>query len=398
MENEKFITTAKNELNGFFASVFLNPWPIWVGSIFISIIALFIFLWKAPWGIAGGYLNTGSWFYYLVGIIEKKPTTPWLHPVVLSTFGLFIGALASALISRQFKIHRASGLEYLKGLVGGALMGAGAALSGGCNVGGFFTAVAMFSFGGFFMWCGLIAGAFVGLRILLWEINNLPQKPHAIPREAHAKPNSQMWHILKPYAGGAIILFMVLQFYVAAQFDKTSFAGLAFLGMLIGIAMHRSRFCFAGAFRDPFMTGDYRMVKAVAISLVIYCFGSAVIKWNYIQPDTMGVHHIWFGSLLGGFIFGVGMLLAGGCASSTLWRLAEGHTKYLVAAISFCLTNPIVSMAVKKYQLLSWFGSGVFLPETIGWGFSLPLVFMFFGLWVLIAVWNERTDKFVISA
>lgn len=396
MENENFFITAKNELKGYFASIFINPWPIWVGSISIPIIALFIFLWKAPWGIAGGYFNTGSWFYYLIGIMEKKPTAPWLHPIVLSTFGLFVGAFASALISRQFKMQRATRVEYVKGLVGGALMGAGAALSGGCNVGGFFTAVAMLSFGGFFMWCGLLAGAFVGLRILLWEINNLPQKQYHRSGTVQSKTKPSTWHNIMPYMGGAIILLMVLQFYVAARYDQVSYAGLAFLGMLIGIAMHRSRFCFAGAFRDPFMTGDYRMVKAVAISLVIYCFGSAVIKWNYIQPDTMGVHHVWFGSLLGGFIFGVGMLLAGGCASSTLWRLAEGHTKYVAAAISFCLVNPLVAMVLKKYQLLSRFGHGVFLPETIGWGFSLPLVSMFFMMWVLIAVWNERTDKFVI--
>lgn len=374
----------------------MNAWPIWVGSVFISIVALFIFLWKAPWGIAGGYLNVGGWFYYFAGIIEKKPTIPWMHPVVLSTFGLFIGALASALISKQFKIQRASGIEYVKGFIGGSLMGVGAALSGGCNVGGFFTAMAMFSFGGFFMWIGLIAGAFVGLRILLWEIEKFPPKQKVIGTKKALKQGRRNWNNLMPFAGGLIILLSIVQFYVAAQFDKVSFAGLPFLGLLIGIAMHRSRFCFAGAFRDPFMTGDYRMIKAVIIALVIYSLGSAVIKWNFIQPDTMGVHHVWFGSLLGGLVFGVGMLLAGGCASSTLWRLAEGHTKYLVTAISFCLVNPLASLAIKKYQLLNVFGKGVFLPETIGWGATLPLVFVFFLSWMLIAVWNEKTEKLVV--
>ena len=77
-----------------------------------------------------------------------------------------------------------------------------------------------------------------------------------------------------------------------------------FFGLVIGLVMHRSRFCFVRAFRDPLMTGDAEMVKVVSLSLMIYGLGSAVIKWNYIQPDTMGVFHpFWIGSLLGGSHF-----------------------------------------------------------------------------------------------
>lgn len=397
MVDPTFTGIARNKISEYYTRIFMSSWPVWVGSISIPILALFIFLWKAPWGIAGGYLNIGAWFYHLIGVIEKEPTTPWLHPIVLSTFGLFIGALASALMSREFKFQRASGIENVKGLIGGSLMGAGAALSGGCNVGGFFTAIAMFSFGGFAMWCGLIAGAFVGLRILLWELNTFSQEQMEAPRQDSAQRDKPKRFPAMPYVGGFLIILMILQLYIASLYDKTSFAGLCFIGMLLGITMHRTRFCFAGAFRDPFMTGDYRMIKAVIIALLIYCFGTAVIKWNYIQPDTMGVHHVWFGSLVGGFIFGVGMLLAGGCASSTLWRLAEGHMKYLVTAISFCLVNPMATLFLKKYQPLNAFGKGIFLPGTIGWGLTLPLMFIFFITWGIIAVWNEETEKWVID-
>lgn len=395
MKGNSFISISKSTLSEYYHHIFKSSWPIWVGSIFIPILALCIFLWKAPWGIAGGYLNLGSWFYHFIGVYEIKPLAPWLHPIFLSTFGLFIGAWSSALISREFKIRKASGIEYLKGIAGGSLMGVGAALSSGCNVGGFFTAIAMFSFGGFMMWCGLIIGAFVGLKILMWELDKFPPKLKKVKYQSKPKSSRSIWQRYTPIAGGGIILVSVLQLYIAGQFNRTSYAGLIFIGLLLGIVMHRTRFCFAGAFRDPFMTGDNRMIKAVVVALIIYCFGSAIIKWNYIQPHDMGVHHVWFGSLLGGFVFGVGMLLAGGCASSALWRMAEGHTKYLVIATSFCLSNPIALLLINKYHLLSIFGKPQFLPDKLGWEITLPLILLFFGLWAMVAAWNEKTERFV---
>jgi len=166
---------------------------------------------------------------------------------------------------------------------------------------------------------------------------------------------------------------------------------------LIGIVMHRSRFCFARAFREPFMTGDSEMVRAVAISLIIYGCGSAIIKWSYIQPPNMGVFHpFWIGSLIGGIIFGIGMLLAGGCASSTLWRVGEGHTKLMVTLVCFAITNSLTRTLLVNTGLKEKLGAGEFLPDLISWGIAMPVFFMIPLIWVIVAQWNEKTEKFVI--
>ena len=58
----------------------------------------------------------------------------------------------------------------------------------------------------------------------------------------------------------------------------------------------------------------------------------------------MGIYHPFvLGCLIGGFIFGIGMLLAGGCASSTLWRVGEGQTKLMVTMVAFALTNSLTA-------------------------------------------------------
>jgi uncharacterized membrane protein YedE/YeeE len=386
-----FWSSLKEEARRNYIAIFETEWPTWLAGVFLAIVALLIFLWQGPWGVAAGYRNLGDWIIYGAGAGGEQPYSPWLHPITLTNTGLVVGALASAMMSRQFKIHRAPPLEYAKSLIGGVFMGAGAVLAAGCNVGGFYTAAAMFDMGGLAMMAGLIAGAWIGLRYLLWEMEHLEQKGV----EQH--PPGDSWRRAQPYLGGAFLVVVISAFYLYAFLEKTELGGLLFFGFLIGLIMHRSRFCFVRAFRCPFMTGDAEMVKVVAMSLMIYGMGTAVIKWAWIQEPAMGVNHnFWIGSLFGGVIFGVGMLLAGGCASSTLWRIGEGQTKMVVTLLAFALTNSALAAALKGFELYDKMGEGRFIPDTLTWYVTVPSFLLFFIFWAFVAIWNEKSEKFVV--
>lgn len=396
MAAESLIASVKEEARKNYIAVFEQDWPSWLAGIFIAILALMIFLWDAPWGIAGGYKNWGNWVLYSLGINADKPFVPWLHPMSLSDFGIFAGALFSALMSRQFKIRRAPRLEYAKGIVGGILMGIGAAFAGGCNVGGFFTATGMLSMGGIAMMVGLGGGAWIGLKYLLWELEHLPAPPLR-DKKATGPFLGMNWDRLQPYIGGGAVVAVVAAFYAFSTIDRTELGGLLFFGFLIGLVMHRSRFCFVRAFRCPFMTGEAEMVKVVAMSLMIYGMGIAVIKWAWIKEPMEGVYHPFFiGSLVGGLIFGIGMILAGGCASSTLWRIGEGHLKLVMTLIGFALSNSLAAKGIATLHLSGKLGRGVFMPDVFTWEVTIPLFIIFFTLWAFIAIWNEASEKFVI--
>ena len=386
-----FWSSLKEEARRNYIAIFEQEWPTWLAGIFIALVALLIFLWKGPWGVAAGYRNVGDWMLYLVGAGEERPYSLLQHPITLTSGGLLIGAFVSALMSRQFKFHKAPPLEYAKSAMGGALMGAGAVLAAGCNVGGFYTAAAMLDMGGVAMMVGLIIGAWIGLRYLLWEMEHVPQKGV----EQH--PPAEKWLRFQPVLGGTVLLLVITAFYLYSVFDLTDLGGLLFFGFLIGLIMHRSRFCFVRAFRCPFMTGDAEMVKVVAMSLMIYGMGVAVIKWAWIQEPSMGVtHHFWLGSLLGGAIFGMGMLIAGGCASSTLWRVGEGQTKMVLTLISFALTNSLLARALKSGGLYDKLGHGLFIPDTLTWYVTVPVFIFFFVFWAFVAIWNEKSEKLVM--
>lgn len=398
MENG-LISSIKEEARKSYIAIIKQEWPTGLAGLFIAIIALQIFLWGgSPWGIAGGYRNWGDWLLYFVGVYDTHPDfSPWIEPMSLSNFGLFFGALASAFMSRQFMIRRAPIIEYAKAFVGGLLMGTGAVLAAGCNVGGFYTATGVFDLGGIAMMFGLGAGAYIGLRYLLWEMEHVPQHWYTLNPSGRAKTGGIDWPAVQPYMGGSLVLLVIAAFYLFSSLDKTVNGGLLFFGFLIGFIMHRARFCFVRAFRCPYMTGDAKMVKVVAMSLMVYGLGAAVIKWSYIQDPMEGIYHnFWLGSLLGGLIFGIGMLVAGGCASSTLWRVGEGHTKLAVTLVIFALTNSTVAALLKKLQFFDKLGHGVFIPDVISWYATIPLFLIFLLFWIFVAIWNEESKKFVI--
>lgn len=394
MAETGFFTYVKDEVKSGYNFIFGKKWPAWISGSLLAFLAILIFLWWHTWGIAGGYRNWGDWFYYLIGLYDKPPQkSPLENGMSVSNIGLVLGAFASALFSREFKINKAPKWEYLKGLIGGALMGIGAAFAAGCNVGAFYSAIGMLDLSGFAMMVGLCIGAFIGLKYLLWEMEhvNVGSVSTSTKKEGGFDFNK-----VKPLFGFIVTILVLVVFFIYSKMDKAQMGGLLFFGFLIGMVMHRGRFCFANSFREPFMTGDGSMMKAVMISLMIYVSASAVIKWAYIQPPESGVYHPYLGALVGGIIFGFGMLLAGGCASGTLWRMGEGHIKLWLAFAGFTLANSPTGMLIKKYELKKILGHGIFAPNVLGWPISIILFFVFFIFVIILLKYNEETDRFVI--
>ncbi len=106
-------------------------------------------------------------------------------------------------------------------------------------------------------------------------------------------------------------------------------------GVIYGVLLQYGRFCMASAVRDLFAVGVPRMAVGVMIAVVLYALISALIQaagFNSFQAHPLGWH-----VLIGGAIFGVGMVFAGGCASSSLYKTGEGNLNGVLVlfAISF---------------------------------------------------------------
>jgi uncharacterized membrane protein YedE/YeeE len=389
-------------LNGILISgyqkIFDENWPMWLGGILIGLMSVITFAWARPWGVAGGLRNWGDWFLNIVGVYKQIPESPLISTNSILTLGLLWGAFGSALLSRQFAIRKAPPLELGKGIVGGILMGIGSAMAGGCNVGGFFSAVSALSASGIAMMIGLLIGAYLGLRYLYWELEHLPSGSVGGSPAPKEKKGID-WLKIEPYLGTAVILAAIVCTWMYSQQAYTRVGGLLLCGIAFGIIIQRTRFCFVRAFREPFMTGESQMPRAVAIAVIISVLGFAALKYSGVRGENVYVPQAFlFGGLVGGLIFGIGMVIAGGCGSGSVWRAGEGQIKLMLAVFFFALSTSLFKAWMRSLAgLNSLMGSRVFMPDYISYKWSLILVVAIMLAYYLVTAWNEETEKFVVE-
>ena len=376
--------------------VFAEEWPPMMGGIWIGLLSVLCFAWDRPWGVFGGVRVWGDWVFNYLGLYGTAGLNPVFSTSSILSFGLLFGALGSALLSKQFAIRMAPGIEIIKGFVGGSLMGVGAALAGGCNVGGFYTSVSAFSASGLAMMVGLFVGAYIGLRYLLWELEKFPAKPAATVSKGSTEQKFD-WKVIQPWIGVLVFAAGIVLAYMYSKRAFNSLGGLLLFGMAFGLVIQRTRFCFVRGFRDPFMTGEGVMARAIVVSLLISIVGFAIIKWNGFQgEDAYVTARFWLGGLAGGVIFGMGMVVAGGCGSGTLWRVGEGHVKLMCALVTFSLVGSLFSKFLRATGLIKKIGLSVFLPQSMGYVWAFLLLLAVLVAYYLLVTWNEETDKFVV--
>ena len=375
--------------------LFGRTWSVWAAALLIGTINVFLFAYDRPWTASDGARNWGDWLLVGLGVLERPDLIPpWLYSGSILNLGVLAGALAAALLSREFAIRVAPPGELLKGGVGGLLMGMGAVLAFGCNVGGFFSATSALSLSGLAMMLGLIVGTYTGLRYLLWEVESLP----ALTRGTTYTFGGARAHGLgaQPCVGALLLLLLVLALpYAYSRAGYVPQAGFLLFGVTFGVVFQRSRFCFVRAFREPLLTGEGDHTRATALALGVSTIGFTILKFTDLKDKGEWVFPgVLLGAVLGGLVFGVGMTLAGGCGAGAIWRAGEGHVKLWCAVACFAAGASVMRMILVQQGLLRKLGSAVFLPATIGWGGALGLVAVVMAAWYLFAAWNEQSQTF----
>ncbi len=416
--------------------LFRRQWPAWVGGITMGFIVVLMFVWGAPWAVTNGIIIWGDNILKPILYPDAEVQSPIWQFTALINWAFLLGAFISALLGGDFRISVPSFKEFLLGAFGGTLMGVGAFLAFGCTIGAFLVGFGALSASGLTMMIGLGIGTYVGLRLYMW----LVAKGWGTAGRAIEVPvNLQV-------ALGVILVIITLGLIIFLQRPVSTYApalglgsvkvtagSLIFFGVILGIINQRTRFCFVRAFREPFMTGEGNMTRAAALALIIAAVFGAVVKFSPLTnvleiPDVKDILSIEMtappsikammvapsfpiGSLIGGFIFGIGMTLAGGCSVGSFWRAGEGSLKNMTAILFYALGGSIFAFIYRKIepailQSLSGIyeklgasnatGIKLFLPDAVGLGWALVIFLGFALAWLLFATWNERTMKFTL--
>src|SRR5690625_4166790 len=112
-------------------------------------------------------------------------------------------------------------------------------------------------------------------------------------------------------------------------------------GALLGFVMQRGRFCLTGGFRDMYISKDNRIFYALLIAIAVQSVGVfTLILFGVI--DFSAGSFSWLAVIIGSFIFGVGIIFAGGCATGTWYRAGEGLLGSWVALFGYMFMSAVM--------------------------------------------------------
>ena len=306
--------------------------------------------------LAGGHPE--SWGYFKVIGLSGLP---WDRVDGWVVLGMLAGALAAALWANNVKLRAPRfGVRLVQGFAGGFVAGFGARLAMGCNLAAFFTGIPQFSLHAWMFMVATAAGSWAGVRIALLPVFRAPFRLERVSAAAEVRAPAAAPRF---WAGVALLAgFAAAAIAAAVHHPKLGLAGL--FGLAFGILIERAQICFTAAFRDLWITGRTLMAKAILIGMA----ASAVGTFSYV---ALGVAPkvFWAGpnALVGGFLFGLGIVVAGGCETGWMYRAVEGQVHFWVVGLGnvagatllawqWDRLAPALALAYPRTNLLQTFG------------------------------------------
>lgn len=201
------------------------------------------------------------------------------------------------------------------------------------------------------------------------------------------------WQVLVSI-GGALVAMGIL---IVAEQVQARLALYWALGLGLSLVLQRGRLCFAGAFRDLFLMRNGTMMRAIIVGLAILTPVFALIEARAVpEPGfgalAAGAHVVPLGLNLavGGLMFGIGMVVAGGCVSGTLYRIGEG---YLASWAS--LVGILLGLSLAAHSWNAWYAFTIesaplgWLPTSLGYGGAVVVTWAALATAFVTSLWWE---------
>lgn len=206
--------------------------------------------------------------------------------------------------------------------------------------------------------------------------------------------------LVQPYIGFALLIAVAVFGAVKSNVDQRLTLFLI-TGLALGYILTRSRYGFAGGFKRIYVTGEGSLSTALLVMFAISMVLAAGIQWSATMmgidaPGLSSVKFLNISILLGGFIFGIGMMLAGGCASGTLSDLGEGAGRAIIAMTTFVLGSlpGLVAQDALNNSAIGQIGMKLYLPDVMGYvGAVVISVLLLVGLYVVVRKYESFRKK-----
>ncbi len=145
------------------------------------------------------------------------------------------------------------------------------------------------------------------------------------------------------------------------------------LSALFGAIAQRTHFCTMGAVSDIVNMGDWTRMRMWVMAMGVAIIGfNLMVAAGWLDAGKSiygGPRFLWLSALVGGALFGFGMVLASGCGSKTLVRIGGGNLKSLVV---FVVLGVSAFATLKGITAVARVATVDTVAITLGTGQDLP--------------------------
>lgn len=390
-------------LTSLYRRAFLNHWhPLTAVAILGVLSALYFGILQTVWAVTGEFTRWGGHLLQFVGYDTKGMTyfsiiklkgQPWDRVDGWVVLGMFAGALIAALVGGNFKLRVPTQRRRLvQGLVGGMISGFGTRLAMGCNLAALFTGIPQFSLHTWLFTLATIAGTYLGLKVSLLPLflgnpTILPGRRVEMSKSTKSRQPVIGWLLLLPFVGWAAFAWL-------GGHSTLALAGL--FGLAFGMVIERGQVCFTSAFRDLWISGRATLAKAIVIGMAIQAVGTA---YFILQGAPAKVMWASSGAVLGGLLFGFGIVIAGGCETGWMYRATEGQINFWLVGLGNIIGATALAitwdMGVFNYLVAPY--PKVDLMKLLGPAGAIVATMAFLGLIYAWARWRETRHRYALE-
>ncbi|MEW6413837.1 MAG: YeeE/YedE family protein [Pseudomonadota bacterium] len=135
------------------------------------------------------------------------------------------------------------------------------------------------------------------------------------------------------------------------------------IALIMGAVANKTNFCTMGAVSDWVNMGDTGRMRAWVLAIAVGVLGvmaleaAGMVNVTNTFPPYRQMNFPWLENLLGGLLFGIGMVYGSGCGNKTLVRIGGGNLKSVlvlavIAVIAYYMVNPFPGSDKTLYSLL----------------------------------------------
>ncbi|TLE02889.1 selenium metabolism membrane protein YedE/FdhT [Helicobacter japonicus] len=384
---------------------FWSPMP---AIIALGVMAAYYFgLTGTYWAVTGEFTRWGGHIMNLLGV----DTSTWGYFKILGLqgtpldrvdgvmiIGMFAGAFAAAAMANNIKFRLPqSNIRIAQALIGGIIAGFGARIGMGCNLASFFTGIPQFSLHAWFFTIMTLVGVWLGTKVVLLPFFRSHTKLEKVSSQKDigtSKENQSREKML--FALGVLVLLGV-GIWVAylmtqgkiPEGKKIPVLAIAMLfGVGFGFIISRAQICFTSAFRDLFITGRGYMARAVIVGMMVSTIGVFSYIMLGLPPKIM-----WAApnAVIGGLLFGFGIVIAGGCECGWMYRAVEGQVHYWIVGVGNVIGSTLLAATWDYYaEPLATSFPKINLLESFGNYGGLVVSYVLLFTFLAFVLWIER--------